>query len=157
MQSPIRQLLDVVALSVALAFASSALAANEFNVDDDGAALKGYDPVAYFEDGSATPGSAEYTIAVDGVTYHFASAAHRDAFSADPDKYRPQFGGYCAMGTAMGKKFDVDPEAFRVVDGKLYMNLSKKVQVKWLEDVPGNIVKANNNWPKIKDKSPEEL
>jgi len=157
MQRSIHPLLQAVALTLAFAFASSALAASEFNVDANGLGLKGYDPVAYFEEGTAVPGSADYTATNDGVTYQFASAEHRDAFTANPDKYSPQFGGFCAMAAAMGKKFDVEPEAFRVVDGKLYLNVNKKVQAKWLEDVPGNIAKAEQNWPNIKDKDPKDL
>lgn len=144
-------------LAVALFVASSAMAASEYNLDADGLALKGYDPVAYFSDNAAVPGSEEYTATVDGVTYHFASAENRDAFTADPAKYSPQFGGFCAMAAAMGKKFDVDPAAFSVVDGKLYLNVNQKVQAKWQEDIPGNIAKGEANWPNIKDKDPSEL
>jgi hypothetical protein len=88
----------------------------------------------------------------DGATYRFASAAHRDAFQADPDRYLPVYGGYCAYGVANGHKVKVDPEAFRVVDGRLYLNYSKGVQSKWLKDIPGNIAAAERNWPALRDK-----
>jgi YHS domain-containing protein len=129
----------------------------EINVDDSGLAIHGYDPVAYFTDGKAVTGDAGITAEHDGATYRFASAEHRDAFIADPAKFLPQFGGYCAYGTTLSKKFDGDPNAWKVVDGKLYLNLSPEVQKKWLEDVPGNIAKADAAWPAIKEQSPEAL
>lgn len=86
-----------------------------------------------------------------------APAANRHAFSAAPARYLPAYGGFCAYDVAVGKKLDVDPEAWRVVDGRLYSNLNKKVQKTWLEDVPGNIAKADTNWPEIKDRAPRDL
>ena len=94
--------------------------------------------------------SDEFQATHEGATYRFASAAHRDAFAADPAKYAPQYGGYCAFGTAMGRKFDGDPNAWKVVDGKLYLNLNKKIQERWLGDVPGFVRGADNNWPIIR-------
>lgn len=129
----------------------------EINLDQTGLAIQGYDPVAYFTDGKAIAGKAEITAAHDGATYRFATTAHRDAFVADPAKYLPQYGGYCAYGTSLGKKFTGDPNAWKVVDGKLYLNLSPDVQRKWLEDVPGFIAKADGTWPTIKEVSPEAL
>ena len=91
------------------------------------------------------------------ATLLFASAANRDAFQADPATYAPQSGGFCAMGVALERKLDGDPNAWRVVDGKLYLNVNKDVQKKWLEDVPGNNKKADINWPQIKGKTPKSL
>jgi hypothetical protein len=91
------------------------------------------------------------------VTYRFASSANREAFLADPERYAPAYGGFCAMGVALGKKFDGDPKAWHIADGKLYLNLNPSVQKKWLEDVPGHNVKANANWPRIEDKTPKSL
>ncbi len=122
------------------------------NVDAQGVAIHGYDPVAYFTDGKAVKGSAKFNYkAGDATYYYFASAKHRDQFAKDPAKYAPQFGGYCAMGTAMGKKLDVDPQAWKIVDGKLYLNLNKDVQKKWLSDVPGHLKQAETKWAEIKD------
>jgi YHS domain-containing protein len=117
--------------------------------DDHGIAIKGYDPVAYFTDGKPVKGSTAHKFAYDGVTYEFASAAHRKAFAAAPEKYVPQFGGFCAYGTANGHKADIDPAAFAIVDGKLYLNYSTKVRATWKEDVPGNIHKAEDAWPVV--------
>lgn len=129
----------------------------ELNIDEQGLGIHGYDPVAYFTDGKAIAGKAEFAAQHGGATYRFASAEHRDLFVADPAKFLPQYGGYCAYGTALNKKFDGDPNAWKVVDGKLYLNLSPDVQKKWLEDVPGNITKADAAWPKIEAESPEIL
>ena len=127
------------------------------NVDAKGVGLKGHDPVAYFTAGAPTAGKAEFNAAHAGVTYHFASAANRDAFKAEPAKYAPQYGGFCAMGVALEKKLDGDPNAWRIHDGKLYLNVSKDVQKKWLEDVPGNNKKADGYWPEIRNKTPKSL
>jgi YHS domain-containing protein len=84
-------------------------------------ALKGYDVVAYFAGSKAQPGSADFRTDFDGMRYQFSSAQNRAAFSADPDRYLPQFGGYCAMGISKGKKFESDPTLWKVIDGKLYV------------------------------------
>jgi YHS domain-containing protein len=125
-----------------------AQATDELNIKD-GYMAHGYDVVAYFTDGKAVLGDDQYTTEYDGAKYRFASAGNRDKFKADPDKYAPQYGGYCAFGTAMGRKFDGDPTAWKIVDGKLYLNLNKDIQKKWLENVPGFIRGANHNWPTI--------
>ena len=140
----------VVGVGLALAtLAGSAKAETEVNIND-GYAVHGYDVVAYFTKGQPTEGSDEFQAIYDGATYRFASAEHRDAFTAEPAKYAPQYGGYCAFGTAMGRKFDGDPNAWKVVDDKLYLNLNKNVQERWLADVPGFIRGAENNWPIIR-------
>ena len=131
--------------------------AQELNLDENGVALHGYDPVAYFTEDKAVLGDAANSASHNGATYYFASADNKAAFEQDPDKYAPQYGGYCAMGTSLNKKFDVDPTQFAVIDDKLYVNLNDKVKQRWSEDIPGNIEKANANWPEIKDKDPEEL
>ncbi|MBE9609538.1 YHS domain-containing (seleno)protein [Chitinilyticum piscinae] len=139
----------------ALAYDENSTAA--VNVDAQGVGLQGYDPVAYFTDKAPVLGNSAYKASHNGVTYHFASKAHRDQFTANPAHYAPQFGGFCAMGVALDKKLDGDPQAWKIVDGKLYLNVNKEVQKKWLEDVPGNLKKANMEWPQIKDKAPKDL
>jgi len=114
-----------------------------------GLAIAGYDPVAYFTDGKPVEGSSDFTTKWQGATWRFASAAHRDQFVADPARYAPQYGGYCAWAVSQNKTASIDPEAWKIVDGKLYLNYSKDVQAKWEKDVPGNIVKADANWPKL--------
>jgi YHS domain-containing protein len=127
------------------------------NVEADAVILHGYDPVAYFTMGKPTKGNAKYRTTYRGAVYHFASQANRAKFLADPVHYAPQFGGFCAMGVALGKKLDVDPTVFKVVDGRLYLNVNADVFKKWSEDVPGNIARAEANWPAIKDKAPSAL
>lgn len=142
-------------LSVALAVTAVpaltqiASAAEEINIVD-GYAVHGYDVVAYFTEGKPVPGNNRFTAEHDGATYRFASADHRDLFTADPAKYAPQYGGYCAFGTAMGRKFDGDPQAWAVVDDKLYLNLNKDVQARWKGNIPGFLKGAENNWPLIR-------
>ena len=130
------------AASAASLLGSPALAYDEnstsaVNVDRSGLALKGHDPVAYFTAGQPTKGQIQFSVSHRGATYWFATAANRDAFKANPDKFAPQYGGFCAMGVALDKKLDGDPNAWKIVDNKLYLNVNKDVQKKWLEDVPG--------------------
>ena len=119
--------------------------------------VSGYDVVAYFTDGKAVRGSGYHVAMHDGITYAFASEDHKKAFEANPKKYLPAYGGYCAYGVAVGKKFVIDPEAWKIVDETLYLNLDKDIQRKWEKDIPGYIKKAEANWPKIKDKAPADL
>jgi len=133
-------------------FAPAAYAGVEINADAEGIMLHGYDPVAYFAAGQPMKGRSAYTVTHMEGRYVFTSAANRDAFLKEPDKYAPQYGGYCAMGTALGKKLDGDPSQWKIVDGKLYLNVNADAAKAWNRDVPGNIAKANANWPTIKDK-----
>ena len=105
--------------------------------------------MAYFKDGKPAKGSAEHRFEHRGSTFLFASKANRDAFAAEPDKYAPQYGGFCAFGTAGGYKAAVDPAAFSVVNGKLYLNYNRDVQKQWLADVPGFVRKADRQWPAV--------
>ena len=115
-----------------------------------GVAIEGTDPVAYFSDGRPVEGSSNYEHEWMGATWRFVSAANRDAFAADPEKYAPQYGGYCAWAVSQGYTAKIDPEAWKIVDGRLYLNYSKDVQAQWSEDIPGNISKGDANWPKIR-------
>ena len=117
--------------------------------EDHGVAIKGYDPVAYFTDNKPVKGSKAHSFVYEGVTYEFASAAHRKLFVADPEKYAPQFGGFCAYGTAAGHKAVIDPAAFSIVEGKLYLNYDTKVRAVWRKDEPGYIHKADEAWPSV--------
>lgn len=144
-------------LTAAPAYAYDKNSKADVNVDKTGLALRGYDPVAYFTDGKATLGSDKFTASHAGATYHFASAANRDAFLQDPTKYAPQFGGFCALGTSEGFKFDGDPLTGKVVEGKLYVNFNSKALSIWNENIPTHIKQASTNWPKIKDKAQSEL
>lgn len=143
-----RSVLSAGLMMVLAASAASAQRAAS-NVDRAGLGLKGYDPVAYLTDGRPIKGQETFTATHDGVTYRFASSEHKRQFLAEPAKYVPQYGGYCAMGVALGKKLPIDPEAFRIVDGKLYLNVNKDVQRDWVKDIPGNIARADAQWPAL--------
>lgn len=130
---------------------------SEVNVDGKGLALKGYDPVSYFASSGPVLGKEKYTAQHAGANYRFATAANRDTFVSNPGKYAPAYGGFCAMGVALEKKLDVDPKAWRVVDGRLYLNVSKDVQKRWLDDVPGNLRQAELNWPRLRTLAPKGL
>lgn len=123
--------------------------AGEF-FEDDGVAIRGYDPIAYFAEMKPVKGSAEFRAEYQGSTFHFSSVSNRDTFRADPDKFAPQYGGYCAFGLAKGYKAAIDPAAFTVVDSKLYLNYSETVRSKWKSDIPGYIRKADENWPDVR-------
>jgi len=117
-----------------------------------GIAILGYDPVAYFTMGRAMKGSERFAHTWLGAPWYFASSKHRGLFAADPIRYAPQFGGYCADGVAYGQSTaNIDPEAWRIIDGKLYLNYDKGAAAE-LEEIPGQIAKAKANWPKIKAK-----
>ena len=114
-----------------------------------GVAIKGYDPVAYFTQAKPVEGSDTFEHSWNGATWRFASAENRDLFVAAPEKYAPQFGGYCAWAVSRGYTAGIDPAAWKIVGDRLYLNYSLKVQKQWEEDVPGNIVKAQKNWPEL--------
>jgi YHS domain-containing protein len=137
-----------------LSLMSTAAFAGEY-FETDGVALHGYDPVAYFVASAAQKGQAQYSYEYKGSQFYFASEANKRAFMTAPEKYAPQFGGYCAFGTAQGYKVSTQPDAFAIVKDKLYLNYDKKVQKIWQQDVPGNIRQAEKNWPEV-SKSPQK-
>lgn len=116
-----------------------------------GLAAHGYDVVAYFADGKAVEGSDEVETSWNGATWRFASTAHRDLFVAAPERYAPQYGGYCAWAVSQGYTADGDPESWKIVDGKLYLNYNREIQKRWEADIPGLVTKADANWPKLLD------
>jgi len=118
-------------------------------VDDDGHAIRGTDPVAYFSQNSPVAGKSEFTHDWSGATWLFATEENRDLFAANPKKYAPQYGGFCAWAVSQGSTAPIDPQSWKIVDGKLYLNFSKGVQSRWEKDIPGNIAKANTNWPGV--------
>ncbi|WP_420340286.1 YHS domain-containing (seleno)protein [Roseibium sp.] len=123
----------------------------------NGAAIGGTDPVAYFTQGKPVAGSDEYTFQYDDVTWKFSSAENRDKFAADPVKYAPQYGGFCAFGLSKGFKVPVIPEAWKIVDGKLYLNNSIAVQERFEGNTAEYINHADLNWDIVKDTKPEDL
>lgn len=134
------------------AFAGVPGSTSAINVDAQGVALGGYDPVAYFDTGRPAHGVETISASYGGARYLFASDAHRQTFLSDPKKYVPEFGGFCAVGTSFGEKVDVDPQTGKVVRGKLYLNNNPKAQAIFDKDTPGTISRAEQNWPTVKDK-----
>ena len=153
---PTRPLLAALALAVLATAAALGGAQAFFGSDDktayfaeDGVAIRGYDPVAYFDQGEAAEGSAEHSLEWQGVTWQFASADHRRAFEQNPEKYAPAYGGFCAYAVAKDQLASIDPEAWKIVDGTLYLNYSKSIQEKWEQDIPGYLERAEMNWPDL--------
>jgi hypothetical protein len=95
-------------------------------------------------------GSSNYAHRWQNAEWRFASAEHRDAFAAEPERYAPQYGGFCAYGVAQGYRVDVDPTAWRIVDGRLYLNYNHSVQRQWAADIPGFVRQADQNWPRLR-------
>ncbi len=116
---------------------------------EDGIAISGADPVAYFTANEYTPGSNEFTYDWEGATWQFASAENRDLFAANPEDYAPQYGGFCAYAVSQGNTAPIEPTAWKIVDGKLYLNYNDKIQKRWSKDIPGYITQADQNWPGV--------
>lgn len=117
-----------------------------------GIAIKGHDPVAYFTEGRPVEGSAAHEVEWKDARWRFASADNRAAFEADPERFAPQYGGWCAYAVSQNVTADIDPTAWRIVGGRLYLNLSPEVQRLWEQDIPAYIAKADANWPAIRAK-----
>lgn len=114
-----------------------------------GQAIRGYDSVAYFKEGKPVEGKKQFQHEWKGAKWLFSSQQNRDEFAKDPNRYAPQYGGYCAWAVSQGYTASIDPEAWSIRDGKLYLNYSKKVQETWNKDIPGHIQRANQNWPSL--------
>ena len=131
------------------AFAPNAMAASPEVYAEGGIAIDGTDAVAYFTDGAPVAGDAAITFDYMGATWRFSSEANRDLFAADPAAYAPQYGGYCAYAVSQGYTASTVPEAWSIVDDKLYLNYSTGVRRRWSQDIPGNIAAGDANWPSV--------
>lgn len=151
---PIMKTLTAVLFAVA---STSAFAGVDTATDSNDVILAGHDAVAYFTENKPVLGNEQYTAQYGGAVYRFSSAANRDLFRANPEKYAPAYGGYCALGASFGKKFDVDGKAFQVVEGRLYVNKNRKIYQTWKKDIPGNIVKSEGQWPQIRNVAAADL
>jgi YHS domain-containing protein len=140
-------------LTLILSFPALAETKSLQNLDKSGVAIQGYDPVAFFTDGKPVKGKPEFLARHNGALYYFASKEHRDTFKADPAKYEPVFGGYCAFGVSKNKLVEVDVNAFQIVDGRLLLQYSKGVRDTFNKDAKGNLAKANANWPGLVEKN----
>jgi len=117
----------------------------------DAIAIKGYDAAAYFKDGKAIKGRPSFSFRWHNMTWHFFSEENRNLFAAAPQKYAPQYDGYCAWALTEARKALTDPEVWKIVDGRLYLNCSPAAYEKWSRDIPGNIKKADENWRMFED------
>ncbi len=118
-----------------------------------GLAIRGYDPVAFFTEGRAVEGDEKITYHWMDAEWRFASEMNRDLFAAEPEKYAPQFGGYCAYAAAQGRVYDANPQFWRIVDGKLYLNYDESAQEAWEENLESNIEKGDKAWPSLVKKA----
>ncbi|MCE7999939.1 MAG: YHS domain-containing protein [Rhodobiaceae bacterium] len=140
-----------------IAFAVIIVGTNSFAASDasehipvfteNGVAIRGTDAVAYFTQAKPVQGKAEFSVQYEGATWHFSSAENRETFLSDPGKYAPAYGGYCAYALSLGTyKVETDPNAWSIVDGRLYLNKTPVVRSIWETDIPGNIAKSEENW-----------
>jgi YHS domain-containing protein len=144
----------IIAISLGLAVVASAAPAFAderpvYTAMFSNVGISGYDVVAYFTDGRPVRGAAQFRATHQGVEYRFASAEHLAAFRADPARYLPQYGGYCAWAVSQGYTASANPNNWRIVDGRLYLNYNTEVQHRWEGDIPGHIRSANANWPSV--------
>ncbi|MEQ8404461.1 MAG: YHS domain-containing (seleno)protein [Oceanicaulis sp.] len=160
-----RKLFLTLALAAPLAFAATgaSFAEDEYNVsngitpDGVGLGVHGVDTVALSTLNAVAEGDARHTVVHDGVAYYFASQISADRFQADPERYLPQYGGFCAYAVAVGRKFDGDPRFADIVDGKLYLFVNDAIYQRYLEDREGTLARAEEQWPQIRHVAADEL
>ncbi len=148
----------VAAIAAAAVFAymqfmSPALAGAVFQGTTPGVAINGYDPVGYFEKDAAVKGSAAHSAEWNGVLWHFASDESRATFLADPARYAPQYGGYCAFAAARGQLAKTEPDAFTVYNDKLYLNFDQPIKRRWESERDKFVETANENWPELEEQA----
>jgi YHS domain-containing protein len=128
---------------------ASASPAPSVSATEDGVAIGGHDPVAYFTEGRPVAGSSNFTLRWNGATWRFASAASRARFEGNPEAYAPAFGGYCAWAISQNYIAPGDPLVWRIVDGRLYLNFNRRAQMLWETDLAGAISRGHANWPRV--------
>ncbi|MDP4150240.1 MAG: YHS domain-containing (seleno)protein [Bacteroidota bacterium] len=145
-----KKIISLAVLILAIAAQGRAQKAEIYS--PDGKAIKGYDPVAFFTQSKPVKGADSLSYSWNGATWLFSSRQNLQRFKADPAKYAPQYGGYCAYGTSQGHKAPTEVDTWTIVNNKLYLNYSQKVKAEWTKDEAGYIQKADKQWPQIKDK-----
>ena len=150
---------QLIMLSVILVFCTSSAMAERWNIDNGGifssgtkAVIKGYDPVAYFKQSNAVKGDKSISSNYEGGTFHFSSEENKALFDANPKRYVPQYGGFCAYALAKNDLVSVDPTVWAIEDGKLYLNYNKSIGKDWEQNKASYIPQANKNWPALKQK-----
>ena len=144
--------MERILLGLSLIFSTGLFAQQDEIYVKDNAAINGYDAVAYFKEGKPVKGSAAFNVSYKGANWLFANNENAEQFRSDPGKYEPQYGGYCAFGCSRGYKAKTDPDAWTIVNGKLYLNYNTDVKDTWNKDQQGYIKKADANWINIKYK-----
>jgi YHS domain-containing protein len=139
----------IITLLVLLWFANTVWAQEAEIFSTKAGAIRGYDPVAYFKSSKAVKGDKKFAVYYKGANWYFASEENKNEFKAKPSKFEPQYGGYCAYAVSQGYTADTDPDAFAVVDGKLYLNYDEDIAGKWQKKRDEYIKAANANWPKV--------
>ena len=151
-----RTFIKIVFACVLSIFAAGAVFAKSpipsLNLSNSGLALRGYDPVAYFNSNKPIRGKSSISTKNAGATYYFSSEANKKQFLKNPRKYLPAYGGYCAYGTAVGAKVDGDPNIWHIVNGRLYLNITRPIDRTWKRNRAGYIKKANSIWPKLRNR-----
>ena len=140
-------ILALVVATLALPLFAQTASKTLLNLDKTGVAIQGYDPVAFFNDSKPVKGDQKFLVKHDGAIYFFASKEHKDLFKANPAKYTPEFGGYCAYGVSRHKLVKIDVAAFQIVDDHLLLQYSQGVRDDFNADAKANLAKANANWP----------
>lgn len=141
----------LVALVTMVVAAWPALASGTINTDADNVAIEGYDPVAYFTREAAVPGDPSLEYVWQGARWRFATPEHRDLFAADPDRFAPRYGGFCAGGMSVGVKATIDPEAWAIIDDRLFLSFRKEGIERFAQDPEENIAKADAHWQQLQD------
>jgi YHS domain-containing protein len=142
----------LVAFIAVAVLSTVAVAKDLLNVDSNGVAIQGYDPVAFFTDNRPVKGNSQFQSEYHGAKYYFASAEHKTAFDKEPIKFEPRFGGFCAYGASRGNKAPVKIEAWQIVDGRLLMQYDLDIKNSFNKDQQGNLRKADQNWPGLVEK-----
>lgn len=139
----------LIGLMAVAPFARPAWAAEPEVFSANGLAIRGTDPVAYFTQSAPVAGDPAYGLMWKGAQWLFASATNREAFEMNPEKYTPKYGGYCAYALSLGALATTDPDAWTIHEDRLYLNFSVNVRGIWSKDIPGNVAKADANWPSV--------
>ncbi|HEX2607286.1 MAG TPA: YHS domain-containing (seleno)protein [Flavisolibacter sp.] len=142
----------VTVVSILICFTMKMQAQQSEVFISEGKAIRGYDPVAYFKEGKPVKGQDSLTYSWKGGNWYFSSRQNLDSFKKNPVQYAPQYGGYCAYGCSEGHKAPTQPDAWSIVNGKLYFNYNQKVKAIWIKDTDSRIITADKNWEAIRNK-----
>lgn len=157
MKNPLSQSLKTLVLLSGMLISSLSFATVETGTNDNGVILSGYDAVSYFTKEAPVQGDSGISAVHNGAIYHFTSEDNRDAFKANPAKYAPQYGGFCAFGASLRQKISVDPKIYEVLDGKLYVQSGAKAMELWVPEKISRITTGDKNWKEIKAIAADEL